>query len=149
MFKQLRDWMVRGQLYDKYNEFYVGIEHTQAENSKEMQSLYEQNDADRHLSILTEQLNSIEEALLGGSRFSSNYSNCILNHNMLPSYLNLKTANKILFTGELLQLFQVKSNNQEQNMDESHSSQPSKSFSLITSQFQQLESDSQKCKQTT
>ncbi len=26
----------------------------------------------------------------------------------MPSYLNLKCANKILFTGELLQLFQAK-----------------------------------------
>ena len=43
----------------------------------------------------------------GGNRFSSSYSQYTLNSARLPSYLNLKVANKILFTGELLQLFQA------------------------------------------
>ena len=41
----------------------------------------------------------------GTNRFTSTYSQYTLNSAKLPSYINLKVANRILFTGELLQLF--------------------------------------------
>jgi len=53
------------------------------------------------------QLNEIEDLLVGG-KFNSTYSLHKLNSTMLPSYLNFKTAGKILFTGEALQMFKPK-----------------------------------------
>ena len=95
MYKQLRDWMIYGNLNDKYEEFFIC-------HDKELTSEVE-NQAYKDESDLTE----IDE-IFSNLRFSSSYSQFKLNSSKLPSFINLKIANKILFTGELLQIFQIK-----------------------------------------
>ena len=99
MYNQLRDWIIYGVLNDKYDEFYICVDKN---NEKQAQQPKQIDDDFALLGI-----NEIEELYMG-NRFSSNYSNYSFKSDLLPTYLTMKTANMILFTGELLQLFQAK-----------------------------------------
>jgi gamma-tubulin complex component 4 len=94
MYKQLRDWMIYGNLNDKYEEFFICHD---KDYCLETESQTTKEDSD-----LTE-IDNIFSSL----RFSSSYSQFKINSFKLPSYISIKIANKILFTGELLQIFQV------------------------------------------
>ena len=102
MYDQLRDWIIYGQLNDKYDEFYICPDKNP---NVQQDAKFSSNLIDEDLGTLG--LDQIEELYIG-NRFSSNYSQFTFSSIMLPSYLNLKVANMILFTGELLQLFQGK-----------------------------------------
>ena len=97
MYKQLRDWTINGVLNDKYDEFYICVDKNFDGNLESEKELVDE-----------ETLYSLKDFNTFEDRFSSSYSQYCLNSQRVPSYLNLKTANKILFTGELLQLFQAK-----------------------------------------
>ncbi len=147
LYKQLRDWMIYGNLNDKYNEFFICHEaNVQTENttiqSVEIKALKMHED-DLGLSAFS--VNEIEELFMG-TKFSSNYSQFTLNTTRLPSYINLKTANKILFTGELLQLFQAKYLNEmyTSNPNESLNWQLGQNLSINKIQYI-FESDKCKC----
>jgi hypothetical protein len=101
MYKDLRDWMIYGNLTDKYEEFYIcyDINKTIASNTTKTNT-----DLEEDAGIVTNELDD----LFIGTRFSSNYSQFVMMSSRLPSFINLKIANHILFTGELLQLFQAK-----------------------------------------
>lgn len=120
MFKQLRDWMICGVLNDKYDEFYIYLD----KNHTNPDSTIQTTNQDDNLLMLDgtlagfnlNNINEVEELFIG-VRFNSSYSQYTLSSPRLPSYLNLKCANKILFTGELLQLFQAKFLNEINNDD--------------------------------
>ena len=104
MYKQLRDWMIYGQLNDKYDEFYICHDKNVSDATLSTTST-----ADNQGKTSDEDANYNEiDEIFSSMRFSSSYSQFKLNSSKLPSYINLKIANKILFTGELLQIFQVK-----------------------------------------
>lgn len=108
MFKQLRDWMVRGCLNDKYEEFFICIDDKKQAEIQQTGIVAQQSMIDSIMGEdATANVNEVEELFFGNNRFTSNYSQYTLNSAKLPSYINLKVANKILFTGELLQLFQT------------------------------------------
>ena len=108
MYKQMRNWMIYGNLEDKYEEFFVCYDNlANSDSQKEAASRDEDND------LLFS--NETDELFIG-SRFSSKHSQFALNSARLPSYINIKIANKILFAGELLQLFK------SQSLDEIYSS---------------------------
>jgi hypothetical protein len=137
MYKQLRDWMIYGILSDKYSEFYICVNDNKTEVEKPVRN---QDDELGIGGFTVSQLNEVEELLIGG-RFNSNYSFHALNSSMFPSYLNLKTANKILFTGEALQLFKPKFVNEtESKINQSIDEQVQKKFQIHNS------TDSNKCK---
>lgn len=107
MYKQLRDWMMYGILSDKYAEFYVCL-NDKITDSVEIEKTVRNQDDELGIGGFTvSQLEEVEDLLTGG-HINSNYSLHKLNSSMFPAYLNLKTANKILFTGEALQLFKPK-----------------------------------------
>ena len=99
MYKNLRDWMIYGDLNDKYEEFFIFYDSTKTESTTSNKA----NDDDE----VGMMANDLDEFFLG-TRFSSNYSRFNLLSARLPAFVSLKIANHILFTGELLQLFQVK-----------------------------------------
>jgi hypothetical protein len=107
MYKQLRDWMIYGILSDKYSEFYISLNENITDSVELEKKVRNQDDELGIGGFTVSQLNEIEDLLIGG-KFNSNYSLHKLNSTMLPSYLNFKTAGKILFTGEALQLFKPK-----------------------------------------
>ncbi len=105
MFKQLRDWLIYGMLNDKYTEFFICLN-----DKKEVQAKNEENDeCGVGLGFTVDELTEIGELLANDNRSCScsrsSRSAYMLNAKMFPSYLNLKTANKILFAGESLQMF--------------------------------------------
>lgn len=104
MYKQLRDWMIYGNLDDKYGEFFIALE---ASNDSSKQSSQDER-VKKEEEVEKFHLNEIEEALMGASKFSSKQTQFALSTHRLPSYVSLKIANMILFTGELLQLFKLK-----------------------------------------
>jgi hypothetical protein len=93
----MREWMIYGNLDDKYEEFFIGNDTATAETEKQQQQ-QARGDEEGFL------VNEIEELFIG-SKFSSKQSQFTLNSARLPAYINLNTAKKIQFTGELLQLF--------------------------------------------
>lgn len=105
MYKQLRDWMIYGILRDKYDEFFICPKSTMAKtNNDEIKQVRNQDNELGIDGFTLAQLSEVED-MITGAQFSSFYSEYTLNSMMFPSYLTLKTANKILFTGEALQLF--------------------------------------------
>jgi hypothetical protein len=119
MYKQLRDWMVYGHLNDKYNEFFICLDKILT-NEKSATSILANNTLELDKTLLATASSTMAddcllyndvEDLFFGARFSSRYSQYCLNSSQLPSFIKLKTANKILFAGELLQLFKSKSLN--------------------------------------
>lgn len=113
MYKQLRDWMIYGHLNDKYDEFFISLDKILNDTTATVESVDKNGTAtsktqDEEGFFMS---NEMEDLFLG-HRFSSRYSQYCLNCTRLPSFINLKTANKILFAGELLQLFKSKSLNE-------------------------------------
>ena len=131
MYKQLRDWMIYGILSDKYQEFFIDLNDKNEDTTTELEKTAKTQDDELGIGGFTvSQLNEIEELLIGG-RLISNYSMHKLNSIMFPSYLNLKTANKILFTGEALQLFKPKFvNEKESKINQSIDEQVQKKFHI-------------------
>ncbi|CAF0716055.1 unnamed protein product, partial [Brachionus calyciflorus] len=105
LYKQLREWLIYGNLNDKFNEFFIYLDPTQPEETM-VDKTRKNQEYDDDMNI-----NETEELLMG-SRFSSKYSQFSIESTQLPSYISFKIANKILFTGELLQLFKAKSLNE-------------------------------------
>ena len=95
MYKQLRDWMIYGNLNDKYEEFYI------CHDKELFCDTYSQTEKGEDTELI--EIDNIFSSL----RISSSYSQFKINSSKLPSYISIKIANKILFTGELLQIFQV------------------------------------------
>jgi gamma-tubulin complex component 4 len=128
MYNQMRNWMIFGILTDKYDEFFIF--HDKKEDSpqkvtkKVAFSQQQDNDEDE------DDFNDTgDEFNADTQKFSSKYSQYSLNGAMLPSFIQLKIANRILFTGEMLQLFQHKFNDNifNNNNDKSLTATASKS----------------------
>ena len=120
--------MIYGNLNDKYDEFFIfydqssggagtGINQTALQSTKvEYDNEFDETATANTIAMTTigatasqmpTLINDFERFSIG-SRFSSSYSKFNLNSRNLPLFINLKVANKILFAGELLQLFQAK-----------------------------------------
>ena len=142
LYKQMREWMIYGNLDDKYEEFFICNDlaaASEAETASERQQRDEEMDGAGFMT------NEVEELFIG-SEFSSKQSQFTLNSTRLPSYINLNIAKKIQFTGELLQLFKSRTLNEIYAMHSSNDpniSQLSQNLSFLKVQSV-VESD--KCK---
>lgn len=136
LFKQLRDWLIFGNLNDKYGEFFIQMD------QKNLDSTENNKTSQIKIDNLSN-LNEAEEIILE-DKFSSKFSQFSLNSSQLPSYISLKIANKILFTGELLQLFKSKSID-EIYSDDKNTTQFSQNLSVNKIQ---LIKQKNKCKNT-
>lgn len=114
MYKQLREWMLYGNLNDKHGEFFIGLMET-GSNSITSSSLSlaggsaTASTAPSGTSGYDDDVDDLNEIFSMGDRFSSGFSQYWVNLSLLPSFIEQKTANKILFNGELLQLFKSSS----------------------------------------
>jgi hypothetical protein len=98
-YKQLRDWMIFGLLHDKYSEFIICLKESTTEPPKN-----DITSQDTSTQTVLDQLTSNHQ------NENSYFSQYTLNAAMYPVFLDQKVADKILFIGEALQLFQLKTN---------------------------------------
>jgi len=96
MYKQLRDWLIYGILSDKYSEFYIFNLNTKISDSVELETTVRNQDDELGIGGFTvSQLNEVEE-LISGGKFCSKYSLHDVDSTMVPKYLTIPTAKKIL-----------------------------------------------------
>ncbi|XP_033101259.1 gamma-tubulin complex component 4-like isoform X2 [Anneissia japonica] len=104
MYKQLTAWLLHGMLLDKYKEFYIHQVPRQVEEEVKAQDVASLNTPDIPDKQLQEALKLTEES---SSSESCQWSFAI-NPGMLPSYIPTRVADKILFVGEAVQMFENK-----------------------------------------
>ncbi|XP_041034487.1 gamma-tubulin complex component 4 isoform X1 [Carcharodon carcharias] len=106
MYKQLSAWMLHGLLLDKYEEFFIkqgpssGNVNTQPE---------EEEDEDLGIRGLTgKQLRELQDLRLieEENMLATSLKQFSLRAEMLPSYIPVRVAEKILFVGESVQMFE-------------------------------------------
>jgi hypothetical protein len=107
MFKQLREWMLYGNLSDEHDEFFVCLSSSSSSSAAAAVSGRQAPTAADKGGAGGGDLDEIFS--VSSSRFSSSFTHYSLNPVQLPGFIGIKTANKIIFTGELLQLFKSKS----------------------------------------
>ncbi|KAH3830261.1 hypothetical protein DPMN_103502 [Dreissena polymorpha] len=108
LFKHLCSWLLYGYVYDPYKEFFIQPSDRSHDTPPEQagQSQEEEDDlgimgvTGRQLQKLLK-LNVTEAVTGGGHMF-------VVQADLLPSYVPLRVANKILFVGESIQMFQEK-----------------------------------------
>ncbi|XP_059164768.1 gamma-tubulin complex component 4-like [Physella acuta] len=104
LFKQLSSWMLHGMTSDPYNEFFVQLKN----KIKEAPASQTTEDDEEELGIMGltgRQLQKInlnsekEEPSIDTGQYS-------IAADLLPSYIPIRVANKILFVGESVQMFE-------------------------------------------
>ncbi|KAM3925552.1 gamma-tubulin complex component 4 [Leptodactylus fuscus] len=111
MYKQLSAWMLHGLLLDQYEEFFV----RQGPSSGNASALSEEEDDDLGIGGLTgKQLRELQDLRLieEENMLAPSLKQFSLRVEMLPSYIPVRVAEKILFVGESVQMFE----NQNVNM---------------------------------
>ncbi|CAJ0947622.1 unnamed protein product [Ranitomeya imitator] len=111
MYKQLSAWMLHGLLLDQYEEFFV----RQGPSSGNSSAQSEDDDDDLGIGGLTgKQLRELQDLRLieEENMLAPSLKQFSLRVEMLPSYIPVRVAEKILFVGESVQMFE----NQNVNM---------------------------------
>lgn len=99
--------MIFGLLRDKYSEFIICLKESNSDVTK----------IDNFLQDLSTQT-ALDQLISYQQNENSYFSQYTLNAAMYPVFLDQKVADKILFIGEALQLFHVKSNWIDKTFDE-------------------------------
>ncbi|KAE8618021.1 hypothetical protein XENTR_v10009254 [Xenopus tropicalis] len=110
MYKQLSAWMLHGLLLDQYEEFFV-----RQGPSSNLAASSEEDDDDLGIGGLTgKQLRELQDLRLieEENMLAPSLKQFSLRAEMLPSYIPVRVAEKILFVGESVQMFE----NQNANM---------------------------------
>ncbi|XP_072409004.1 gamma-tubulin complex component 4 isoform X1 [Chiloscyllium punctatum] len=106
MYKQLSAWMLHGLLLDKYEEFFI----KQGPSSGSVSSQPEEEDEeDLGIRGLTgKQLRELQDLRLieEENMLATSLKQFSLRAEMLPSYIPVRVAEKILFVGESVQMFE-------------------------------------------
>ncbi|XP_041444202.1 gamma-tubulin complex component 4 isoform X2 [Xenopus laevis] len=111
MYKQLSAWMLHGLLLDQYEEFFV----RQGPSSGNLVAASEEEEDDLGIGGLTgKQLRELQDLRLieEENMLAPSLKQFSLRAEMLPSYFPVRVAEKILFVGESVQMFE----NQNVNM---------------------------------
>lgn len=104
LYKQLCSWLLYGCLNDPYQEFFVQVN---SEDSGNVSTLPPQEEEDDELPILGVTGRQLQKILsLNTSEISSNLHRFALRADLLPCYIPVRVANKILFVGESVQMFE-------------------------------------------
>ncbi|KAG9489239.1 hypothetical protein GDO78_005304 [Eleutherodactylus coqui] len=111
MYKQLSAWMLHGLLLDQYEEFFI----RQGPSSGSASAQSEDDDDDLGIGGLTgKQLRELQDLRLieEENMLAPSLKQFSLRVEMLPSYIPVRVAEKVLFVGESVQMFE----NQNVNM---------------------------------
>ncbi|XP_061164050.1 gamma-tubulin complex component 4-like isoform X1 [Saccostrea echinata] len=105
LYKQLCSWLLYGCLNDPYQEFFVQLntEDSEGISSVNMQE-EEENDELPIMGVTGRQLQKILS--LNTTEISSSLHRFALRAELLPCYIPVRVANKILFVGESVQMFE-------------------------------------------
>lgn len=100
LYKQLAAWMLHGLLLDHYGEFFI---HRQMKslNTSQHSSVSEEDD----LGLAGVTGKQLEEVMKLSEDFHSNVERFSLRPEMLPNYIPVRVANKIMFVGESVHMF--------------------------------------------
>ncbi|GFR74511.1 gamma-tubulin complex component [Elysia marginata] len=129
MYKQLSAWMLHGITSDPYGEFFIQTaKHGLATVSKEVE---EEEDLGI-MGVTGQQLQKIHLSSDGDKKKSDTGQYCIA-ADFLPSYIQPRVANKILFVGESVQMFEK----------DKHKMKSSKSGTIMSSRESEFASDLQ------
>lgn len=101
LFKQLAAWMLHGITSDPYNEFFIKKVEGHIRVSEEV----EEEDLGI-LGVTGRQLQRIRLEDDGGDDVSGDITQFGIAADLLPSYIQTRVANKILFVGESVQMFE-------------------------------------------
>ncbi|XP_032606112.1 gamma-tubulin complex component 4 isoform X3 [Taeniopygia guttata] len=105
MYKQLSAWMLHGLLLDQHEEFFI----KQGPSSGNVLSQPEEDDDDLGIGGLTgKQLRELQDLRLieEENMLAPSLKQFSLRVEMLPSYIPVRVAEKILFVGESVQMFE-------------------------------------------
>ncbi|XP_010145126.1 PREDICTED: gamma-tubulin complex component 4, partial [Eurypyga helias] len=105
MYKQLSAWMLHGLLLDQHEEFFI----KQGPSSGSVPSQPEEDDDDLGIGGLTgKQLRELQDLRLieEENMLAPSLKQFSLRVEMLPSYIPVRVAEKILFVGESVQMFE-------------------------------------------
>uniref|UniRef100_A0A8V5H8U0 Gamma-tubulin complex component n=1 Tax=Melopsittacus undulatus TaxID=13146 RepID=A0A8V5H8U0_MELUD len=105
MYKQLSAWMLHGLLLDQHEEFFI----KQGPSSGNVPSQPEEDDDDLGIGGLTgKQLRELQDLRLieEENMLAPSLKQFSLRVEMLPSYIPVRVAEKILFVGESVQMFE-------------------------------------------
>ncbi|XP_075015683.1 gamma-tubulin complex component 4 isoform X3 [Calonectris borealis] len=105
MYKQLSAWMLHGLLLDQHEEFFI----KQGPSSGNVPSQSEEDDDDLGIGGLTgKQLRELQDLRLieEENMLAPSLKQFSLRVEMLPSYIPVRVAEKILFVGESVQMFE-------------------------------------------
>lgn len=118
MYKQLREWMLYGNLNDKHGEFFISIKDSSSSTSSTSSSTLSlatttvatgtgcAGGGGGFSSGFDEESDFVDDVFSSASdRFASSSFTQYTINSQLPSFISTKTASNILFNGDLLQLF--------------------------------------------
>ncbi|XP_071965450.1 gamma-tubulin complex component 4-like isoform X2 [Antedon mediterranea] len=103
MYKQLTAWLLHGMLLDKYDELYI---HQVPRVIEEESAVAEAKGKDTSPGDIPDK--QLQEKLSEDSSSESCQWTFAINLSMLPSYIPARVADKILFVGEAVQMFENK-----------------------------------------
>ncbi|KAL5004702.1 hypothetical protein ScPMuIL_018158 [Solemya velum] len=103
LFRQLCSWLLHGSLYDPYKEFFI-----QRQIGDSPAIILDTEDFDDDLGIMGVTGRQLQKQLSMSPATSSAASHQFcLKADLLPTYIPVRVANKILFVGESIQMFET------------------------------------------
>ncbi|XP_060567272.1 gamma-tubulin complex component 4-like [Ruditapes philippinarum] len=109
LFKHLCSWLLYGYVYDPYKEFFIQPNEGESHDQSHDQTSQSQDDDD-DLGIMGVTGRQLQKLLKMNTPDSSSSTSHLfsIKSDLLPGYIPVRVASKILFVGESIQMFQEK-----------------------------------------
>lgn len=104
MYRQVTAWLLHGMLLDRHAEFFI---HQTTEPGQLLTPSPEDDDLGMG-GVTSRQLQDIMQLSEDGGSSETEHSHFAINPAMLPSYIPARAAEKVLFVGESVQMFESK-----------------------------------------
>ncbi|XP_071512023.1 gamma-tubulin complex component 4-like [Diadema antillarum] len=104
MYRQVTAWLLHGMLLDRHQEFFI---HKAMEPVQLLAPSLEEEDLGVG-GVTSKEFQEVVQLSEGGRPLEMDHSCFAINPDMLPSYIPSRTAEKILFVGESVQMFESK-----------------------------------------